>query len=350
MTKFYQDSWLSLVDAIASLIEQDSEFVFDALDGKTSVIANGTDKKHEINYRDEPVAFFFVLFGIAFEALASRSGHDSLATEQQNLEILKALKKILRPSVSGQAIYQDVVFSETMDLLDRLVLTEGLDVQTVIVEIARDMCITHPSARRGSDSTANDNLSEDIDQLFELTRIIVLVIAGLLPNLGETKSLSRHQLSDEAVTLIRLSLDALIDAAEVFPSVIKADLHACVFHIFSVILGTGSAQAIIVPQSLPILKRYIGSITKSTSHTVATQVRGCLARFLAILASAQKRETEASLPCVKNTLLSTTILLTGGVNLVPPNDPLLIKFLDELVDCLSDRMVDPVRTLCMDLG
>jgi hypothetical protein len=147
--QFYQESWLNLVDAIASLIDEDSEFVFDALDGKTefSEISQTNGKLDTINYRDEPVAFFFVLFGLAFEALAGRPG-DLQASKEQILEILQALKKILRPAVSGHAIYQEVVFSETMDMLDRLVLTEGLQVQTVIVQIARNLCLGHPSANR----------------------------------------------------------------------------------------------------------------------------------------------------------------------------------------------------------
>jgi hypothetical protein len=37
-------------------------------------------------------------------------------------------------------------------------------------------------------AAGGENLSEDIDQLFELTRIIVLVIAGLLPNLTEANA------------------------------------------------------------------------------------------------------------------------------------------------------------------
>jgi hypothetical protein len=146
--QFYQDTWLNLVDAIASLIDEDSEFVFDALDGKTELSESAPNGKSDhINYRDEPVAFFFVLFGLAFEALAGRPG-DLQASKEQILEILQALKKILRPSVSGHAIYREVVFSETMDMLDRLVLTEGLTVQTVIVEITRNLCLGHPSARR----------------------------------------------------------------------------------------------------------------------------------------------------------------------------------------------------------
>jgi hypothetical protein len=348
LLKFYQDSWLKLVDAIASLIEQDSEFVFDALDGKETDVpaTNGHSKGNDINYRDEPVAFFFVLFGIAFEALVARPGADALASKEQTLGILQALKKILHPSVSGHAIYREAIFSETMDLLDRLILTEGLDVQGVIVQIARSLCISHPSATK-SKQPENDDLSDDIEQLFELTRIIVLVLAGLLPNLIEAKQPARHQMSDEAVSLIRLSLNALVDSAEVFPSVIRTDLHACIIHIFATILGTAGCQAVIVPQSLPILKRFITNIsaTCKTGTEDLAQIQGCLKRFLSIYLNAQKRETEAALPCVKNTLLATTVLLTSGKNYLSAADPLVNRFLDEVVDCLSDRMVYLLSTV-----
>lgn len=350
LLRFYQDSWLKLVDAIASLIEQDSEFVFDALDGKESQgpnTANGASKGADINYRDEPVAFFFVLFGIAFEALAAKPGQsDSLATTEQTLEILRALKKILHPSVSGHAIYREAIFSETMDLLDRLVLTEGLDVQGVIVEIARALCVAHPAARKREEPESGE-LSEDIEQLFELTRIIVLVLSGLLPNLTEASQQQvRHQMTEEAVLLVRTSVNALVDAADVFPAIIKTDLHACIIHIFSTILATPSCQEIVVPQSLATLKRFITTIskTKGTSDgptPTDVQLQGCLRRFLTIYLNAQKREAATSLACVKNSLMAITILLTGGNNQLGANDPLVARFLEEVYDCLSDRMVSP---------
>ncbi|KAF5871205.1 putative heat repeat protein [Botrytis fragariae] len=354
LLRFYQDSWLKLVDAIASLIEQDSEFVFNALDGKEADApsTNGNSKGNDINYRDEPVAFFFVLFGIAFEALVAKPGSEALASKGQTLEILQALKKILHPSVSGHAIYREAIFSETMDLLDRLVLTEGLDVQTVIVQIARSLCISHPSATK-ADVAEGEDLSEDIEQLFELTRIIVLVLAGLLPNLIEAQQPARHPLTDEAVSLVRVSLNALVDAAEVFPSIIKTDLHACIIHIFATILGTGSCQAVVVPQSLPILKRFITSVsasykTQNPKHnTSIIQLQGCLKRFLSIYMNAQKRETEVSLPCVKNALLASTLLLTSGTNHLSASEPLVTRFLDEVVDCLSDRMTAKVAANCI---
>ncbi|KAG9239350.1 armadillo-type protein [Amylocarpus encephaloides] len=354
LLRFYQDSWLKLVDAIASLIEQDSEFVFDALDGKETdgPTKNGHSKGNDINYRDEPVAFFFVLFGIAFEALVARPGSDALATKEQTLQILQALKKILHPSVSGHAIYREAIFSETMDLLDRLVLTEGLDVQSVIVQIARGLCISHPFATKASDPD-NGDLSEDIEQLFELTRIIVLVLAGLLPNLTEARQPSRYQMTDEAVALVRVSLNALVDAAEVFPSIIKTDLHACIIHIFATILGTASCQATVVPQSLPILKRFVTSVSLSRKtkredqDTDLVQMQGCLKRFLSIYLNGQKRETEASLPCVKNTLLASTVLLTSGRNYMSASEPLVARFIEEVLDCLNDRMTAKVAANCI---
>ncbi|RYN32302.1 Pof6 interactor protein 1 [Alternaria tenuissima] len=349
LLKFYQDTWLNLVDAIASLIDEDSEFVFDALDGKTELSeAAPNGKSGHINYRDEPVAFFFVLFGLAFEALAGRPG-DLQASKEQILEILQALKKILRPSVSGHAIYREVVFSETMDMLDRLVLTEGLTVQTVIVEITRNLCLGHPSARRDQGAAAADeHLSEDIDQLFELTKIMVLVLSGLVPGLEDSKAKARHEMNEEAVALLTTALSALVDAAQVFPSIIKADLHACILHIFATILSTGACQTTVIPQALPIFKRFIISLAPHAEGTDDTskQLRATLARFLAILRYAQQREFDAALACEKNTILATTILLSSVASAFSPDDPLVKRFIDDLFDCLGTVTTSKVAAGC----
>lgn len=336
------------MDAIASLIDQDSDFVFDALDGKANMThVNGLKSPgSNINYRAEPVAFFFVLFGIAIEALVTQAGSDSGSPEPQIRSILSALKRILRPSVSGNAIFQDVVFSETIELFDRLALTEGLGVQTIVVDIARNLCLMHPTAN--NEDQAGDHLSEDIEQLFELTRIIILVLASLLPNLVERSAVSRLPLAEDAVLMIQRSLEALVDASGIFPSVIKTDLHACILHIFATILGTGACQALVVPQALPILKRFIQTIIPSRpSPTVTPQLLGCLRRFLSILHQAQRRDSDASLPCAKNTLLASTILLTTSSRALPPSDPLIIQGLESMLDCLQDVGLAKVAVNCL---
>ncbi|KAL3495572.1 armadillo-type protein [Aspergillus germanicus] len=364
LLKFYQETWLSLVDAIAGLVERDIDFVFDALDGKTQIEEAQKPKDEDgdspnaepkpepkgkgddINYRDEPVAFFFVLFGLAFEALVDQS-----TSASQRMDILQALKRILRPVISGNAIYQDAIFSESMDSFDRLALTEGTAIQNVIVEIARNLALDHPSAKGGEDRS--DHLSDDIEQLFELTRSIILVLAGLLPNLRESTTLARFNVgSDDALALIRLSLSSLVNVASIFPSIIRNDLNACILHIFSTILATGLCQAEVVPQALPTFRHFIQSISNQqdspeSQSVVARQLRGCLTRFLTTLMIAQRRESESSLPCAKNTLLAITILLTTGGHLIPPHDYILPRILNEFLDCLQDVGLAGVAAGCI---
>ncbi|MCJ1285562.1 hypothetical protein MMC26_004903 [Xylographa opegraphella] len=349
LLKFYQDSWLKLVEAIASLIDQDGDVVFDALDGKTgnSVSSGAASNRDDISYRNEPVAFFFMLYGISFEALVKRPDMDTQNTNDQTLEILLALKRILRPSVSGHAVYQDVVFSETMELFDRLALTEGSAVQGAIVEITRNLCLTHPSVKEGTEG--DEHLSDDIEQLFELTRIIVLVIASVLPNLGEKPTTIRHQIPAEGVALLDLSLEALVDVSGIFPSVIRTDLRACIIHIFTTILGTGVCQASVVPKVLPIFRRFVQTITEDVEEnpSITEQLRSCLQKLRSILANAQRRESEASLLCAKNTLMASVILLTNGSEGILPNEPLVLKLIDDLLDCLQDRGLGKVAANCI---
>ena len=346
--QFYQDSWLILVDAIASLIDQDSDVIFDALDRKEDLkTPNRTQGRSlEINYRNEPVAFFFVLFGIAFEALIARPKTETQNASDQNLEILLALKKILRPSVAGHAIYQDVIFSETMDVFDRLAQTEGLATQAAIVDVVRSLCLDHPSVEA---EASDEHLSDDIEQLFELTRIIVLVLAGVLPNLGEKPTMLRHLLSNEAVALVTLSLDALVDVADVFPSVIRADLHACIFHIFTIILATRVCQTVVIPKALPILRRFIQGLAEdaSANPTLPEQMRICLQRLRSILANAQRRETDASLQCARNTIMAAAILLSNGLDGISPDEPLVTLLLDDILDCLPDLGLGKVAAGCL---
>ena len=199
-----------------------------------------------------------------------------------------------------------------------------------------------------SASDGDEHLSDDIEQLFELTRIMVLVLTGLVPSLDDGKTAVRHALSEEAVALLTTALSALVDAAHVFPSIIKTDLHACILHIFAAILAAPSCQAVVVPQALPILKRFATSI----SHAVApasdtsTQLRATLLRFLQTLKRAQNRDFDAALACEKNCILTTTILLSSAGAAFSPNDPLIHRFVDELADCLANRMTSKVAASC----
>ena len=112
----------------------------------------------------------------------------------------------------------------------------------------------------------------------------------------------RNVLAEESINLVRVSLDALVDAAEVFPAVIRMDLYASILHIFTIILGTGVCQAEVVPRSLPILKRFLSIITKSgtgnDAELVVLQLRGCLGNMVTILENAKYEPTRGTIGTV----------------------------------------------------
>lgn len=160
--------------------------------------------------------------------------------------------------------------------------------------------------------------------------------------------IARHELNEEAVALLTTALSALVDAAQVFPSIIKADLHACILHIFTTIMGTGACQATVVPQALPIFKRFITSLAPQAEATEDTskQLRATLTRFLAILRHAQQREFDAALACEKNSILATTILLSSASSAFSTSEPLVKRFVDDLFDCLNARLTSKVAAGC----
>ncbi|RMD41467.1 hypothetical protein DV735_g3637, partial [Chaetothyriales sp. CBS 134920] len=349
--QYYQGSWLSIVNAISVLVEKDSDSVFSALDGKSKQgenHVNGDDRSpgKDMSFREEPVAFFFILFGLAFEALVTRAREDP----SQTLSILQALRKILTPAVSGNAVHEDVVFNETTDTLDRLALTSTSQTQSVLVEIARNLSIDHPSTK--GDDERDGKLSDDIEQLFELTRIITLVLTGMIPTLEDPPSSTTRQLGPEAVALVVQSVSALVDVAKVFPDVIRADLQACIFHCSCSILATGICQEEVVPSILPVFRTFLQSAIReakdnSTSATISRLVRGSLHQMLVVLSVAQRRDNDFSIVCAKNTLLSITILITSASVVIPPTDELVRKAVEEMLDCLQDVGLAKVAANCV---
>ncbi|EXJ80431.1 hypothetical protein A1O1_08576 [Capronia coronata CBS 617.96] len=344
--QFYQKSWLNIVDAIAVLVEKDSASVFDALDNKRAssddeAVNGALAQGRDMSFREEPVAFFFILFGLAFEALVTQTREDP----SQALSILQALKKILTPEVCGNAIYETAVFNETTDTLDRLALTSTRETQSVLVEIARNLALDHLAAKS---QDRDENLSDDIEQLFELTRIILLVLTGLIPTLEDPPGSAVRRLGDDGVALVQLSFQALVDVASVFPTIIRADLHACIIYSYCTILATGICQDEVLPHIMPIFKAFLQDVIKLQSDEMASRlVRGCLHRMLTILTIAQRRENEHAITCAKNTLLSMTILLTTASSVVPANDGLVTRALAELLDCLQDVGLAKIAAGCM---
>jgi hypothetical protein len=115
------------------LLKTDNDFMLRAVDGievneQAQVVSNAR--------RDSPAQYFWVLFGLSFEALCSGSSAvQSLA--------LEAFLGLLRAQVSGPALLDTTLFDEVCNLCYRLAITEGpatkARVMEIAVQLARDL-------------------------------------------------------------------------------------------------------------------------------------------------------------------------------------------------------------------
>ena len=153
-------------------------------------------------------------------------------------------------------------------------------------------------------------------------------------------------ITDSAVQLVSLCISALVNVAEVYPPVIRTDLHACIMHIFVMVFSTPSCQVGVVPHALPLLKSFLRTIMREPNHEIGSLIRSMVVQLLQLLKIAQRREFSSALQCEKNAMLGLTVVITTCSGLLAANDPILQKSADELLGCLGHQLTTKIAAGC----
>ena len=118
---------------------------------------NGTEvtqtKANTSANRKEPAAFFYVIFGLVYEALATSSAEatSSAARQASVVAALEALKCLIRPEYSGNAMMEPTTFDEFISLCYRMGMTEAPAVQVHLVEMLAVFASVQSSSQSESD-------------------------------------------------------------------------------------------------------------------------------------------------------------------------------------------------------
>lgn len=340
IVNFYSRAWLNFVHAIATLIDQDKDFVFNALDNRPASNGGG-----DIDYRGEPAAFFMVLFGICFEALAHAS-MESPGDRNYNIEVLTALQSILKPAVCGKIVYTEPIFTEIVDLFGRLLLTEGIATQIVIVDIAASLALSHPNgpaALESGDSPESERLQEYVDQLFDLARLTILPLTIVFSwdRTENGKEVSRVDVS--LPKLARSCLTHFVTLSERFPPVIKLDFYNSLFHVFGNVFCSANTQETVVPAVLPPFKDFIQNVANSLQNNLLDDVGMIFGPARHVLRKLITIETTSSLH-LNNNILASTILVQNLGYLLSPKDKLVPLFSAFILSHLSNQDVQKSAT------
>jgi HEAT repeat-containing protein 5 len=149
--QYYIEAWPGILQAVATAMQANDPHILTAMDGIDHNQNNTSGSNH--TSQDEPRPFFFVIFGLVYEALATSSAESISVTSTRQpavIAALRALKHLVRPEYSGKAIMEPTIFDEFISLCYRMAMTEPADVQTHLVETVAALATSQGDSTPGN--------------------------------------------------------------------------------------------------------------------------------------------------------------------------------------------------------
>lgn len=291
--QLYSAYWLNYVGVLSLELEKDHSLIRKFLE-------------------EEESNFFFVMFCQCAEALI----------KNQNVSrVLLSVVRLARIPELVQTLFSDDLFSEVVDLVDRLILMEDdTEVKCQVIETVSIMFNTYISL------TGESKLKEN--KQFELLRVTLLPLFDIFPFLrldynpedAGHKLLLKHCNSATNLLVLKKLLSVVVKMIQNFDDEVKYDLSSCVLYIFAKIYEYG--DDILISLVLPFLK----SIVSESSSNLATPFLEVLRQLETFKAAARTNKV--------NFILTMMILLSGGD--VQLNSEEVEELGSVLVECLED--------------
>lgn len=200
--KLYDECKIDLIESISILIETH-------LDKFESLLGDDLGK------------IFITLFSEMFEYFIKMIGRE---VNKDDLKMLKSFSRILNIEFSIEILFNDSIYLELIDLLNKLILKNDGDSLIEINLIIREIFIKFFKR-----STTNGELdSENVDKLFELIRLQLKIIIKKLPFIKTREILEGDrdsiELNGKDLIIIRKSFMSIIEMNDNFPIDIKRDI------------------------------------------------------------------------------------------------------------------------------
>ncbi|KAI8808458.1 armadillo-type protein [Cladochytrium replicatum] len=410
---YYNQTWLVVMQALTSLID-----VHDSLVTTIFRFDLNTDTEEE-----DPGALgrsskvFKVLLGICIEAIsnsglggtsvigpngirrpstnvsASRSANASGTAgfswrgDTTTLEIcLESIKKLVRPHVLGQGFIDKAVFLELIHVFDRVIQTEDVPIQTLVLRIVNQLIVDYKDDLVSShydiepSSPVNPGFANGVSgdaeaiwtsisnqRLYVTIRLLYNVSTYHIPSLSNNPTatfMAYRPQTPETAVLLGLAIESLTSII-LLPSVLESHTAALIplaFYIFISILETEKFSNDVSPRVIICLKRLLDQLQSnpllSVSKSVYAHVLQASVCSLLEGLSPESDEvaevdaiSEQDLAWTKNTLLSIVLITATcpALSHNPSNQSSLIAALRRYIQSkhtqLSLAALQCVRTL-----
>ncbi|KAJ9479387.1 AP-1 accessory protein LAA1 [Pseudozyma hubeiensis] len=305
---YHERSWYMILQAVTGLLHDSDARALAAMDGETAPATTASNATAN-NARSEPCLFFFVLYGLAFEALATRSSSSAESLHESTVMriSLRAMTSLSRPQVAGSALLQDTLFSELCNLWYRLVMTEPPAVQVSVLETIGGMAASYGKLLLSADDQAAAEAGRlpNEAKLSQCLRVVVCVLQNVRTTRGSV---------EEKTALLRVAYSALIGIVGLYPKALQEDLFAVGFYTYAEMLKDETSEQDLVSPSLGALKDLCERSAKSVkpnSDVLQRAIHGFLSQALQHVEDLRTRDGRIALNKTKNSLLATVVVLTS---------------------------------------
>lgn len=196
--ELYDECKVDLIEAISILIE-DYTGKFENLLG------------------DDVGKIFIILFSEMFEYFIKMLGREGTSDD---LRMLKSFRRILAIDFAVDILFNDSIYLELVDLVNKLILINDGDCLVEINAILRDIFVLFFDKKGGLDN-------ENVDKLFELIRLQLKIIIKKLPFIRAREVLAsdkKLELTGKDLIILRRTFMSIVEMNDRFPIDIRKDI------------------------------------------------------------------------------------------------------------------------------
>ncbi|KAG9014418.1 hypothetical protein FRB90_005311 [Tulasnella sp. 427] len=334
---YYESAWSKILKAVANLMLASDKAVLAAMDGQeaTSNTAVSTASK------DEPTAYFFVIFGLIFEALTASSA-DANATPaalEAAVTALEALRSLVKPEYAGKAILELSTFDELSNLFYRMAMTAAPIVQINLVAVLASLASSQKERLlAGIKASGASEPFPSASPLTHCLRICSYVLRQAVPSASRRGASSVAGSLEERVALLTATFRAFTIIGDAFGPDKREEVRAVAVALYAELLKDEYSTVDVTGPTLPSLKAILDTTSSSLSESGLEKyqklVHGLLSACTSHIDEMRGREGVAAVIKVKNNLLASVLIITA----VPPNVKLSRTVVEHCCYLISQKL------------
>jgi HEAT repeat protein len=322
---YYEAAAPKLLHAVAIGLAAEDPFMVGAVDG--AIYKSAADIPPVPTgpaIRPEPAQNFYILYGLAFDALTRALGTDPTMASV----VLKVMGSLVHPQLSGTTVFEGTFFDEMCTLCYRIAMSESAAIKADMVNLVAAFA----TSRR-------DVTGIDSAQIRRALAIVAFVLRGTIPSPQVASTFSPTDSAADRVAFFKTAFAAYVRIVEIMDRVQRADLCAVAVHLFADLLHDETPNMDIAGACLPSLKLIIDQLLASQVPTVTATtdrvLHGLLSACLSNVDEMRSRVNPVANIKIKNNLLALVLVLTALPLSVKVSKPVVEQIASDIGRYLS---------------